>query len=186
MNTQTLSGKHITLEPISETHREDLRLAAQDERIWTYNSVKGYGDKFDPWFEKALKTETQLAFVVRKLSDKKLIGSCRFYDISREHHRLTIGYTWYVVDAWGTTVNPECKLLLLEYAFETLGINRVELVTDARHARSRAAVKKLGAIEEGILRGHMVLEDGSYRDTVVHSIIKNEWPTVREKLEARR
>lgn len=126
-----------------------------------------------------------MPFVVRRVVDGEIIGSTRYYNISQEHHRLTIGYTWYIVDVWGTVVNPECKYLLLRHAFETLHINRVELLTDVRNLRSRAAIKKLGAIEEGILRWHMIVEDGRIRDTVVHSIIKSEWPPVKLGIEAR-
>lgn len=184
----TLPGCYVTLEPINESHRNDLRDAAQDERIWTYNGVKAFGERFDPWFDKALKNleaAQQLPFVVRRMTDDAIIGSTRYYDISPEHHRLTIGYTWYIVDVWGTAVNPECKLLLLKHAFETLYVNRIELVTDIRNLRSRAAIKKLGAIEEGILRHHMILEDGCIRDTAVHSVIKQEWPSIKLRLEER-
>lgn len=190
----TLQGQHIRLEPITLQHRDALREASLDERIWAYNATKAYGDKFDAWFDKALRyldamqlntCPEQLPFIVRRMADQAIVGSTRFYDILPTHRRLTVGYTWYTVDAWGTAVNPECKYLLLQHAFETWQFNRVELVTDVRNLRSRAAIKKLGATEEGILRQHMVLEDGHIRDTVMHSITQSEWPTIKLNLEKR-
>jgi RimJ/RimL family protein N-acetyltransferase len=184
----TLSGERIQLEPLNHHHKSDLYNAAQDSRIWMYNGSKAYGDNFYKWFDKAMENQRgglQCPFVVRCKADQRILGSTRFYDINREHYRLTIGYTWYVPEVWGTFVNPECKRLLLEHAFENLKVNRVEFVTDARNSRSRAAIKKLGAHEEGILRRHMILEDGYVRDTVVFSIIQAEWLAVKTKLSER-
>jgi N-acetyltransferase len=183
-----LNGYHVTLESFNESHRNDLRNAAQDERIWTYNGVKAFGHRFDLWFDKALKNleiTQQIPFVVRRIRDGAIIGSTRYYDISPEHRRLTIGYTWYIPDVWGSVVNPECKYLLLSHAFEALQMNRVEFVTDVRNLRSRAAIKKLGAMEEGILRRHMILEDGYIRDTAVHSIVSPDWPNIKSRLNNR-
>lgn len=183
-----LKGNWVQLEPLNDSHRDDLYAVAQDESIWTYNSSKAFGDRFYRWFDKAVKclqAEQHLPFVVRRISDKKLIGSTRYYDINSENHRLTIGYTWYIPEVWGSCVNPECKYLLLKYAFEELQANRVEFVTDSRNSRSRAAIKKIGATEEGILRHHMILEDGFIRDTVIFSITKPEWPTIKLNLENR-
>jgi RimJ/RimL family protein N-acetyltransferase len=130
---------------------------------------------------KALKPypeSRQVSFVVITLSDNKIVGSTRFYEINPEHKKLALGFTWYLPEVWGSLVNPECKLLLLQYAFEVLQVNRVEFFIDSRNARSRAAVKKLGATEEGILRQHIILEDGFIRDTILYSILKSEWPAV--------
>jgi RimJ/RimL family protein N-acetyltransferase len=183
-----LSGRHVCLETLNESHRDELYAAAQDERIWTYNSSKAFGDRFDDWFNKALENlvhAKQHPFVVRRLTDNQILGSTRFYDINHAHRRLTIGYTWYVVHVWGTVVNPESKLLILSHAFDMMNINRVELIADSRNSRSRAAIKKLGAIEEGILRQHMIVEDEFVRDSVVHSIIKADWPDIKKRLESR-
>lgn len=185
---KNLLGTHIQLEPIHPSHKNELYKAAQDENIWTFNGSKAFGNQFDPWFVKALNSlenRSHLPFVVRRLSDNQIIGSTRLYDIHLDHHRLTIGYTWYIRNVWGTYVNPECKLLLLKYAFEELGVNRVQLATDFRNVRSRSAIKKLGAVEEGILRQHMILENGFIRDTVVFSIIKSEWPEIQNTLNQR-
>lgn len=106
------------------------------------------------------------------LLDNKIIGSTRFYEIYPEHNRLAIGYTWYIPELWGSLANAECKLLLLWYAFLSLQMTRVEFFVDSRNERSRAAVKKLGAKEEGIMRKHILLEDGFTRDTVIYSFFE--------------
>ena len=97
----TLKGSWVQLEPLSESHKTELYEAAQDESIWVYNSSKAFGELFYRWFDKAITASTHLPFVVRRISDKKIIGSTRYYDISSEHHRLTIGYTWYVPEGMG-------------------------------------------------------------------------------------
>ena len=184
----TLIGSRIQLEPLDESHKNKLYEAAQDESIWTYFSSKVVGEGFYRWFDKAMQSfqdKQHLPFIVRRLSDNKIIGSTRYYDIVPTHHRLAIGYTWYVPEVWGTYVNPECKFLLLKFAFEDLQVNRVEFLIHSGNTRSRAAVKKLGAVEEGILRYHMILDDGTLRDTVVYSIIKPDWPQIKSALNAR-
>lgn len=178
-----LTGKFIQLEPLQEEHRESLRLISRDEKISTYSPA--LKSKFDSWFDKALKTLPELeyfTFIVRNLKNKEIVGSTRFYDICFNHKRLSIGHTWYTPDMWGTGINLDCKLLLLNFAFQTLQMNRVAFNIDSRNERSRAAVKKLGATEEGILRQHIILDDGFIRDTVVYSILKNEWPSLAIKL----
>ncbi len=183
----TLTGSIIQLEPMLESHREALRAAAQDPTIWDF-TPSAHGDHFDNWFDFAMtevETGRQFPFVVRRIRDNKVVGTTRQYDFSAKHKRITIGFTWYTPETWGTEVNPECKLILLTDAFETRGLNRVEFTVDVRNERSRAAVKKLGAQEEGLLRQHMILDNGYVRDTVVYSIIKSEWPTVKNKLHAR-
>lgn len=180
-----LTGSLVQLEPLDESHKNELYDAAQDESIWIYNSSKAFGEGFCRWFNKAISTSTHLPFIVRRIADRKIIGSTRYYDINPEHHRLTLGYTWYIPEAWGTYVNPECKFLLLKFAFEDVQTNRVEFVTDFRNSRSRAAIKKLGATEEGVLRHHMILEDGFIRDSVIFSIIKPDWPQVKSALQSR-
>lgn len=175
-NPILLTGKFIQLELLQENHYETLKQLSRNEKISTYSPALKL--KFDSWFNKALKQYPeypQISFIVRTLHDQKIIGATRFYEISPEHKRLAIGYTWYIPEVWGTNVNTECKKLLLKYAFEILLMNRVEFFIDARNGRSRAAVKKLGASEEGILRQHIILDDGYVRDTVVCSILKNEW-----------
>ena len=185
--TTVLQGQYIRLEPLHSSHKEPLRIAAQNPLMCEFIGTSLLGDTFNDWFDKAMRdfSLASVPFVVRRLFDNQLIGSTRYYDIALEHARLSIGYTWYVPEVWGSFVNPETKLLLLQYAFETLYVNRVQLKTDMRNARSRAAIKKLGATEEGILRQHMILEDGFVRDTVIFSIIKPEWPYIKAGLQKR-
>jgi N-acetyltransferase len=183
-----LKGSWLHLEPMSEMHRKELFASAQNETIWAHTATQAYVDQFHHWFEVALRNyqaRDQLPFVARRISDQKIMGSTRLHDINYEHRRLAIGYTWLIPEMWGSYVNPECKLLLLNYAFEELQMNRVELLTDFRNTRSKAAIKKLGAKEEGTLRQHMVLGDGSVRDTALFSIVRNEWPRVKTTLERR-
>ncbi len=187
LNAQNLTGRFVRLEPLAEAHREGLRVAANDPAIWTYFPVNGNGADFDPWFNGVRhmhESGAYISFAVRRLADNALVGTSWFLEIVPEHKRVEIGGTWYARSAQASTVNPECKLLLLGHAFEA-GANRVELKTDARNARSRAAILKLGAKEEAIHRAHMVVRDGYIRDSVYFSIIRSEWPHVRAGLEAR-
>lgn len=181
-----LLGRFVDLELLDEVHREDLRIIAQDESIWTYFPYDASGNNFDAWFDKASKHTSerqQIAFAVRCKKNHTVVGSTRCYDISLKNRRLAIGHTWYSKEVRGTSVNPETKLLLLTYVFETLDINRVEFFADARNLRSLAALKKLGAYEEGILRQHLILEkDGYIRDSAVFSILKSEWHKIKQKL----
>lgn len=183
-----LTGPRIQLEPLNTIHKEELYYAAQDETIWKHNATNGLGQHFLEWFNKALAfvaTGEQMPFVVRRLEDNKIVGSTRYYEVIPAHNRLSIGYTWYIPEVWGTHVNPECKFLLLAHAFEALHVNRVQFATDARNSRSRAALKKLGAVEEGTLRRHMLLDNGFVRDSVIFSILPEEWPQIKSKLHDR-
>jgi len=187
LTSQNLTGRFVQLELLAEAHREGLRTAASDPAIWTYMPDDGSGPGFDPWFDAGRKhheSGAHIAFAVRRLTDNRLVGSTRFFEIVPAHKRAEIGWTWYVPSVHAGMVNPECKLLLLAHAF-AVGANRVELKTDARNARSRAAIAKLGAKQEGIHRAHMVVRDGHIRDTVYFSVIRSEWPQVRAGLEAR-
>jgi RimJ/RimL family protein N-acetyltransferase len=183
-----LSSPSLSLETINESHRDALYLIAQDETIWAYTPFIATGDGFHRWFDKALHKQQageQHAFVVRRNHDRQLVGCTRFYDIQPQHLTLSIGYTWYIPAVWGSDVNSSSKYLLLEYAFETMKVNRVQFMTDIKNVRSRAAIKKIGAKEEGLLRQHMILENGTVRDTVLFSIIKPEWPDVKLRLQAK-
>jgi RimJ/RimL family protein N-acetyltransferase len=183
----TLAGRVAQLEPLAEAHREALRPVAQEERIWTTSLTHALGPSFDAWFDAALHelaAGARLPFVVR-LADGRLIGSSSYLDIALAHRRLEIGATWYHPDVWATAVNPQCKLLLLTHAFEVLHVNRVALVTDALNVRSQAAIARLGAVREGVLRADRVTQGGRVRDTVVFSILAAEWPAVRAGLERR-
>lgn len=184
----SLNGRWVRLVPLDECHREPLRHAADDDRIWGHTLTRATGPGFDPWFDDALaerRAGRRVPFAVCRVADARWVGSTSYLDVAPQHRRVEIGSTWYHPDAWGTAVNPECKLLLLAHAFEVAGVNRVALVTDALNARSQAAIAKLGATREGVLRSHMVSQGGRVRDSVVFSIVAAEWPGVRAGLLAR-
>jgi RimJ/RimL family protein N-acetyltransferase len=188
MEVAFLTGRWVQLEPLGEQHREALRAAAADERIWTHTLMVALGAEFDRWFDDALAHRSmgrQLPFAVRRLADQAVVGSTSYLDPVPRHRRLEIGSTWYTPDVWGTRVNPECKLLLLAHAFDVLGMNRVALCTDVHNLRSQAAIEKLGAVKEGVLRSHMVTQGCRIRDSVLYSIVREEWPEVKARLAAR-
>ena len=185
---KTLKGEHVALEPLEESHREALRTVAADERLWTYIASNAAGEHFDTWFNSALEAidkKREIVFVVRHTAAGDVVGSTRYLNLAPEHDRLEIGHTFYAREVWGTKVNPGSKLLLLSHAFEAMGANRVELRCDALNARSRAAIEKLGAQFEGILREYMPLPSGRRRDTAVFAILKSEWPQVQAGLRER-
>jgi RimJ/RimL family protein N-acetyltransferase len=185
--TVTLSGRRVLVEPLDDGHRDGLRAAADDERIWKHTLTVARGEGFDGWFQEALDQQRagrQVPFAVRDVGGR-LIGSTSYLDPSDRHRRVEIGSTWYMPGVWGSSVNPECKLLLLQHAFDVCGVNRVSFVTDVLNERSKAAIAKLGANLEGTLRSHMVTQGGRARDSALFSIIADEWPAVREKLTAR-
>ena len=185
-----LTGPNVRLVPLVEQHREPLRRAAQlDESIWTYFplSFNGAGQDFDPWFDHALaryRADEHFPFAVIRRSDDRVLGTTRFYDMAAIHRRLAVGSTWYVPEARGSLINAEVRWLTLSHAFEVWRVNRVELITDPRNLASRAAMKLLGAVQEGVIRRHLVYKDGRVRDSVLFSIVSDEWPTVSERLAA--
>jgi len=186
LGPKTLTGRFVALEPLEERHHADLIRAADDKALWTYIPLdvsKGYASRL-PWFVAEMAKGSQLTFAVRRLSDGAIVGSTSYLAITPHDAKVEIGATWYVAGAQGSAVNPEAKFLLLENAFAA-DYNRVEFKTCSRNARSRAALKKLGATEEGILRAHMWMPQGYFRDSVYFSILAAEWPRVRAGLEAR-
>jgi RimJ/RimL family protein N-acetyltransferase len=186
-----LSGPCVILEPLHPQHREPLRAAAaEDQSIWTYFPINfnGAGEDFDPWFDYTMERyakDEHFPFAVRRRADDRIIGTTRFYDMVPDHLRLAIGSTWYTPDAQGTLINPEVRLLSLTYAFIRLGVNRVELITDPLNLNSRAAMKILGAVEEGVIRNHMIYKNGRIRNSVLFSIIRSEWPAIQHRLLTR-
>lgn len=184
--TTQLTGKTITLELLNHQHQVALALAADDKRIWTYATENATPETcFERWYEKAImqqQTNQSIVFIIKHHQTQQVIGSSRFYDTVEAHKRTKIGFTWYNPTYWGSAVNPECKFLMLQYAFETLGFNRVAFEVDQRNKRSLAAMKKLGATEEGILRKHIILGDGFIRDTVILSIIDDDWHQIKPML----
>lgn len=182
-----LDGRFVRLEPLEERHRAALRPAAQHPEIFTV-TTSALGALYDPYIDTALKRsdgERELAFVVMLKAEDRPVGMTRYLNIEANHRKLEIGSTWYEPSVWGGPVNPECKLLLMRHAFEALKFHRIEYKTDLRNARSRAAILKLGATQEGIFRKHMIMADGHVRDSVYFSIIDTDWPTVKAGLEKR-
>jgi RimJ/RimL family protein N-acetyltransferase len=184
----TLRGRHVQLEPLRPEHAEGLRAAASDGRLWelTYTNVPEPGD-VEAWLDAALAKQAageQLAFTVRA-ADGRIVGSTRYYELLPDTPRLCIGYTWYAKSVQRTGLNTEAKLLLLGHAFEALRCASVGFHTSVLNLASRAAIARLGAREEGILRQHMRHRDGSLRDTVCFSILDREWPAVKAGLRAK-
>ncbi len=185
---EKLRGPKIVLEPLLESHRATLRdVGADDPDIWRYfpRNFNGEGADFDAWFDYTLLQSangSHYPFAVRRLSDERIIGTTRFYDMSYDHRRLSIGSTWYTREARGTLVNAEVRLLTMSHAFERLQINRLEMITDVRNLASRAAMRILGMTQEGIMRKHMIYKDGRVRDSILFSLVLSEWGGVRERL----
>lgn len=182
-----LSGDTVQLVPLESCHAADLFRnyeGVEDKFIWTWPRAKTL-DEFQKFISNLAADDTNSTFAVVLRSNQEAIGSTSFMEIRPEHKGLEIGSTWYAASHQGTNVNPECKLLLLEYAFEKWNAERVQLKTDARNLHSRAAILKLGAQFEGILRKHILLKDGFVRDTAMYSITKEDWQSVRINLEQR-
>ena len=185
----TLFGRHVRLEPLSEAHIPDLAVAGADEEIWRYMLYGPVIDKesMRAWVGDLLQRQgrgSDLPFAVIHLGSGRAIGATRYLEIRPEHRGLEIGGTWYGVAHQRSAVNTECKYLLLRHAFESLGCIRVQFKTDLRNERSQRALERIGAVREGLLRNHMILEDGAYRHSVYYSILDAEWPSVKAKLEA--
>ncbi|HLS47466.1 MAG TPA: GNAT family N-acetyltransferase [Gemmatimonadales bacterium] len=183
----TLEGKVVRLEPLGPEHEPALLAVAQDERIWRYTI-------HDPRTPEAMRAYVgsalsdrdrgeALPFVVFLRETGEIIGATRFHAISAPNRGLEIGFTWYAPRFWRTRVNTECKYLLLSYAFDRLGCIRVELKTDSRNDRSRNAILRLGAVEEGTLRSKVIMRDGHRRNAIYFSILDHEWPGVKQRLE---
>lgn len=184
-----LRGRYIYLELLEEDHIPTLKTLAKDARIWDLTKTLLINDTFEQQFESYIQaaldprnTGMQVSFVMRDAITDAIMGMTRYYRIEPFHKRLDIGYTWYIPEYWGTVHNKECKLLLLQYAFETLGYQRVEFEVAHQNIRSQKAVSKIGGVKEAVLRKHGLHADGTVRDTVVFSIIDDEWPKTKEKL----
>lgn len=183
-----LSGMHASLEPLQPEHAEGLRAVVEDGRLWELTCTNvPRPEEMEAYIGKALEQQAagmQQAFVVRD-GTGVIAGSTRFYDLDPGTPRLQIGYTWYARRVQRTGLNTEAKLLLLTHAFETLGCIAVGLQTSSLNLVSQAAIARLGAQREGVIRHHLRHRDGSIRDTVNFSIIDAEWPAVRANLQAR-
>jgi len=144
--------------------------------------------EFEQYLSTAVESrllQTAYPFIVFDKLQNKYVGSTRFYDIQLNYSTTQLGYTWYSESTWGTGLNEHCKLLLLTFAFETIGFERVEFRADNRNKRSIAAMKKIGCTEEGILRNHLPTSDGTRRDSIILSMLKEEWPRIKAGFLAR-
>ena len=182
----TLEGDHVRLEPLERSHLGAIQRAVEDGELWRlWYTLVPSPDTAQQYVEEALAMRAEqgaMPFAVRRKPGGEVVGSTRYFNVDETNHRLEIGYTWYSKSAQRTGVNTECKYLLLRHAFEQLSAIAVELRTHFFNRASRRAIERLGAKLDGILRNHQRLEDGSYRDTVVYSIIESEWPAVRRNL----
>jgi RimJ/RimL family protein N-acetyltransferase len=187
IDSVTLSGRKIALlQPMQREHADELLEAARDGELWNlwYTGIAG-GDGILGYVDAAIKMREELGampFVVRRQDDGKVVGSTRFFNVDEKNRRLEIGHTWYSKSMQRTPLNTECKLALLEHAFEKLDCIAVEFRTHWFNFDSRAAIARLGAKQDGVLRNHQISPNGTLRDTVVFSIIQSEWPTVKAHL----
>ena len=185
----TLERDGIRLEPLSPDHGDGLAAAASDGNLWElwFTSVPEPG-AVATYIRDAAKGQNDghmLPWAVRDLTSNTIVGSTRYHDIVPAIDRVEIGYTWYAARCQRTNVNTTCKLLLLEHAFDSLGCAVVGLRTDNFNFRSQKAIEALGAKKDGVLRRHQARRDGTVRDSVMYSILKEEWPDVRRHLQLR-
>ena len=183
-----LEGEKVKLIPLDNAHFNELIAIGRDERIWEFTAINmAEGDRLLQHLKSAVLKRTtgeQYPFTVVDKQTNNIIGSTLFHSIYPEHRKLEIGWTWYDPAYWRTGYNRECKLLLLSYCFDVLKTVRVQFVTDENNLRSRAAITGTGAIFEGILRNERIRWNGAYRNTVMYSIIEEEWPAVKNRLIA--
>ena len=185
----TLEANGIRLEPLSKEHHDGLEAAAADGKLWElwYTSVPAPGET-PAYIENALKGQESgdmLPWVVRDLKSGQIVGSTRFHDIIAAADRVEIGYTWYAKRCQRSHVNTTCKLLLFEYGFDKLKCKVIGLRTDNFNFASQRAIEALGAKKDGVLRNHWPRRDGSIRDTVMYSVLAQEWSDVKRHLERR-
>jgi RimJ/RimL family protein N-acetyltransferase len=185
----TLEGHGVRLEPLTAGHADDLRAAAADGELWTLRITSvPEPDQTAAYIAAALagaEAGHMLPFAVRDLDSGRIVGSTRYHDIIASVDRVEIGYTWYAASRQRSHVNTACKLLLMTHAFEDLGCAVVGWRTDILNLRSQAAIERLGARRDGVIRHHAPRRDGTVRDTVMYSLLRDEWPEVRERLTQR-
>ena len=185
----TLVGQQVRLEPLSSSHIEDLSAAAADGELWKLHyTVVPTAEQMPAMVEDALQNRdagSEYPFVVRRLSDNRVVGTTRYYFISEQDRNLSIGYTWYAASVHRTGINTECKLLLLQHAFEKLGCIAVHWHTHHENTRSQTAIKRLGAKFDGVIRNHKIMPNGTIRHTHCFSMIDSEWPQSKAFLMGR-
>ena len=184
----TLQGKHVRLEPLSESHVKGLTEIGVGQDFWDfmlYGNIQTEDD-MRSWVRDIMSRAekgTDLPFAVIHLASGRVAGATRYLNIVPKDRGLEVGGTWYGLEFQRTAVNTECKYLLFTHAFETLKCIRVQIKTDGRNVRSQKAIERIGAKKEGVLRNHMILPDGRYRDSVFYSILDTEWADVKKRLE---
>ena len=183
----TLEGELVRLEPLSPAREKGLWEASRDPRTWQWLSVEQpqTREEMRAYLEAAYANQadrSEFPLVTVRRADDTVVGSTRYLALRPEHRSVEIGWTWLTPDAWGTGINIEAKLLMLEHAFEGFGCLRVELKTDARNERSRGAMAALPAQFEGVHRKAMLVRGGQRRDSAWYSVIDDEWPEVRANL----
>jgi RimJ/RimL family protein N-acetyltransferase len=183
-----LEGSHVRIEPLCEEHAEGLFHIGKDPSIWTWLTLGPFEALEDSqrYIAEAVAGRDgggEFPFAVIERSSGLVVGSTRFLNIRAQDLTLEVGWTWYAPRVQRTAVNTECKLLLMTHAFEVLGANRLQLKTDSRNQRSQAAIARLGAVREGVLRQDTILKkDGYVRDSVYFSVLRSEWPSVKARL----
>lgn len=184
----TLRGDTVFLEPLARSHAKDLLPSASEQELWKYMGMDAHkiGD-LEYWVDQRLLDVaggTAIAFTIRDAKTNQAVGSTSLFEYARPHRRIEIGHTWLGKSHRGTRANPEAKLVLMTHAFESLCLLRVQLKTDPENKRSRNAILRIGATEEGQLRNYVTYRDGSVHDRVFFSVIDREWPKVKERLQS--
>jgi len=181
-----LEGSRVRLEPLAEQHTAGLAAAIEDGELWRIPvTVVPHPNDLNKFFdaaEAAFRQQRELAFATIDKISGAIVGSTRFRCIEHAHKRLEIGFTFIAASRQRSYINTEAKYLMLRHAFEVWQCNRVELLTDVLNEKSRNAIARIGAQQEGILRSHMIMRDGRVRDSVLFSIVARDWPTIEAKL----
>jgi RimJ/RimL family protein N-acetyltransferase len=180
-----LTGEHVVLEPAAERHLADLLAAGQDDLVWAWLPWERPRSVADVAAMLEGERASAVPYAQVESASGRAVGITTYRDVDERHRTLEIGGTWIGRPWWRTAVNTEAKLLFIGHAFEALGANRVALKTDIRNERSQAAIARLGAVREGVLRNQYIRRDGTLRDTVLYSIVPAEWRAVKARLEAR-
>ena len=185
-----LENERVLLRPLMQDDAVYLSAYVKEEpTLWKFALTPiTTAEEFNQYLTSAIEArgiKTAYPFIVFDKLQNKYVGSTRFYDIQLNNRTTQLGYTWYSESTWGTGLNEHCKLLLLQFAFETIGFERVEFRADNRNKRSIAAMQKIGCTVEGVLRNHLPTSDGTRRDSIVLSMLKEEWPTIKAGFLAR-
>lgn len=182
-----LIGERVEIRPMEAYHIQELFDVGNNPAIWSYMPIKVQSIEDMSYLVngalQAREEGTEFPFVIFDKDSGEIVGSTRFLNISIPNSNLEIGWTWLSPTVWRTRINTECKYLLLKHCFETLGTIRVQLKTDSRNVRSQQAIERMGAVKEGVLRNHMVMSDGYFRNSVYYSVIDQDWAQVKDKLE---